>query len=573
MNSSNLSIEMRATFYLLAFLAICLDFSCIDKHPKADMVLFNGNIYTLNDAQPKAEALAVTDGKIVYVGNNVNANQWVADTTSIIDLEGKTLTPGFIEGHAHLMGIGENLLNLDLLNTRSYDEIVEMVKNKADSSKDGEWILGRGWHQDKWFVLPENMIDGFPTHHKLSEISPNNPVVLSHASGHAVLANAKALELAGITKDTPDPEGGAIFKDLGGNPTGILNETAELLLEGVIPEDSDDRKIQILNMAIEECLKNGITSFHDAGVKQKTIDLYESFLNNGLLKIRLYVMLDGSKEELLKNWYESGPKIGLGDDFLTVRSIKLYSDGALGSRGALLLEDYTDAPGVQGLRITPADQIMRVAEQGTKNGFQIATHCIGDRANHEVLDMYEIILNSDTTMTNPRFRIEHAQHIAGADIARFGELGVIPSMQAIHMSSDRPWAIDRLGEARIIEGAYMWQELISTGANVMNGTDAPVEPLTPLGSYYASVTRQTLDGTPENGFEPDQKMTREQALKAYTINNAYGAFEEDIKGSIEIGKVADFTVFSKDILKVPTQEILSTEVEYTIVNGAIRYQK
>ncbi|MEO9964932.1 MAG: amidohydrolase [Reichenbachiella sp.] len=564
---------MRSTFYFLALAAICLQFSCIDRHPKADLVLFNGNIYTLNDTQPKAEALAVTDGKIVYVGNNVNANQWVADTTSIIDLEGKTLTPGLIEGHAHLMGIGENLLNLDLLETKSYEEIIEMVQAKVEEAEDGEWILGRGWHQDKWYVLPENMINGFPAHNKLSEISPNNPVVLSHASGHAVLANAKAMELAGITKDTPDPEGGTIFKDLGGNPTGILNETAELLLEGIIPEDSDERRIQVLNMAIEECLKNGITSFHDAGAKQKTIDLYESFLNNGLLKIRLYVMLDGSKEELLENWYASGPKIGLGDNYLTIRSIKLYSDGALGSRGALLLEDYSDAPGVQGLRITPADQIMRVAEQGTKNGFQIATHCIGDRANHEVLDMYEIILKSDTTRANPRFRIEHAQHIAGTDIPRFGELGIIPSMQAIHMSSDRPWAIDRLGESRIIEGAYMWQELISTGANVMNGTDAPVEPLNPLANYYASITRQTLEGKPNNGYEPEQRMNRTQALKAYTINNAYGAFEEDIKGTIEIGKVADFTVLSKDIMEVPAAEILTTEIEYTIVNGEVLYQK
>lgn len=564
---------MRSTYYLLALVAICLQFSCADKHPKADMVLFNGNIYTLNTTEPKAEALAVTDGKIVYVGNNVNANQWVADTTQIIDLEGKTLTPGFIEGHGHLMGIGKNLINLNLLNTKSYDEIIEMVKAKVDEVEDGEWILGRGWHQDKWFVLPENMIDGFPSHNKLSEISPNNPVVLSHASGHAVLANAKAMELAGIDKETPDPEGGTIFKDLGGNPTGILNETAEKLMKDIIPEDSDERKIQTLNMAIEECLKNGITSFHDAGTKQKTIDLYESFLNNGLLKIRLYVMLDGRDQELLKNWYASGPQIGAGDNFLTIRSIKLYADGALGSRGALLLEDYHDAPGVQGLRLTPADYIMRVTEQGTKNGFQICTHCIGDRANHEVLDMYEIVLKSDTAMVNPRFRIEHAQHIAPDDIPRFGQLGVIPSMQAIHMSSDRPWAIDRLGEKRIIEGAYMWQELIATGANVMNGTDAPVEPVNPLASFYASITRQTLEGKPENGYEPDQRMTREQALKAYTINNAYGAFEEDIKGTIEIGKVADFTVFSKDIMKVPANEILSTEVEYTIVNGLILYQK
>ena len=564
---------MRSTYIFLVLLAICLELSCIDRHPKADMVLFNGNIYTLNATEPKAEALAVADGKIVYVGNNVNANQWVADTTEIIDLEGKTLTPGFIEGHAHLMGIGENLINLNLLETKSFDEIIELVKAKVEEVEDGEWIFGRGWHQDKWFVLPENMIDGFPSHEKLSEISPNNPVVLSHASGHAVLVNAKAMKLAGIAPDTPDPEGGTIFKDISGNPTGILNETAERLIEDIIPEESDEKRIQTLNMAIEECLKNGITSFHDAGAKQKTIDLYESFLDNGLLKIRLYVMLEGKDPELLDNWYQKGPQIGLGNNFLTIRSIKLYADGALGSRGALLLEDYEDAEGIQGLRLLPADYIMRVTEQGTKNGFQICTHCIGDRANHEVLDMYEIVLKSDTTMVNPRFRIEHAQHIAPDDIPRFGELGVIPSMQAIHMSSDRPWAIDRLGEKRVVESAYMWQELVSTGANLMNGTDAPVEPVNPLGSFYASVTRQTLGGTPENGYEPDQKLTREQALRAYTINNAYGAFEEDIKGTIEIGKVADFTVFSKDIMKVEPKKILSTEVEYTIVDGKVVYQK
>ncbi|UXX77995.1 amidohydrolase [Reichenbachiella carrageenanivorans] len=564
---------MRSTFHLIALVAICLEFSCTDKHPKADLVLFNGNIYTLNQTEPKAEAVAVTDGKIVYVGNNVNANQWVADTTQIIDLEGKTVTPGFIEGHGHLMGIGANLLNLDLMNTRSYDEIVELVKAKVETAKKGEWIIGRGWHQDKWFVLPENMIDGFPTHHKLSDISPNNPVLLRHASGHALLANEKAMKLAGIDKKTANPDGGDIYKDLGGNPTGMLNETAQDLIKKVVPEESDERRIQMLNMAIEACLKNGITSFHDAGVGQKTIDLYESFLKNGLLKIRLYVMLDGSQKELLKEWYTTGPQIGLGDHFLTIRSIKLYADGALGSRGALLLEDYTDAPGVQGLRITPADHIMRVTEQGTKNGFQICTHCIGDRANHEVLDMYEIVLKSDTTKTNPRFRIEHAQHVAPDDIIRFGALGVIPSMQAIHMSSDRSWAIDRLGERRIVESAYMWQSLIEGGANVMNGTDAPVEPVNPLASFYASVTRQTLDGKPDNGYEPDQRMTREQALQAYTINNAYGAFEENIKGSVEIGKLADFTIFSKDIMKVPAQEILTTEIEYTIVNGKVLYQK
>ena len=552
---------------------MCLFTSCGDQHPKADLVIVNGNIYTVNDASPKAEAVAVVDGKIKYVGNNMNAQQWVADTTTVIDLEGKTMIPGFIEGHGHLMGIGHNRLNLDLSKTKSYDEIIEMVKQKVDNANEGEWILGRGWHQDKWTDTPEKMISGFPSHEKLSEVSPNNPVYLRHASGHAALANQKAMEIAGINADSPDPDGGNIFKDISGFPTGVLNETAQGLVGSVVPNPTDEQLIEALNLGIEECLRNGITSFHDAGVGQKTVDLYKSFLNNDLLKIRLYVMLSGGDEELLQNWYETGPEIGLGNNFLTIRSIKLYADGALGSRGALLHEEYSDAPGVHGLRIQPLNEIMKVTEEGYKKGFQICTHCIGDRANTELLDIYEIIMRSDSTAENPRFRIEHAQHIPAEDISRFGDLGVIPSMQAIHMSSDRPWAIDRLGKQRIEEGAYVWRKLIDTGATLMNGTDAPVEPVTPLGSYFASVSRQTLKGTPESGYEPDQRMTRMEALKSYTINNAFGAFEEEIKGSIEIGKVADFTVLSQDILEVPFQEILKTEVIYTIVNGGGRIQK
>lgn len=547
--------------------------SCGDNHPKADLVVFNGEIYTMNNAQPKAEAVAVVNGKIAYVGSNVNANQWVADSTSIIDLAGKTLIPGLIEGHGHLMGIGYNQINLDLLQTTSYDDVIEMVKIRVATAKKGEWILGSGWHQEKWTEMPEKTINGFPTHEKLSEISPDNPIVLSHASGHAVLANQKALSMANISAETIIPEGGDILKDLNGNPTGILNENAELLVRNVIPKNSDEKKIDALNFAIEECLRNGITSFHDAGADQETIDLYNSFRNNDLLKIRLYVMLDGSDETLIQQWFEKGPMIDTITNLLTIRSVKLYADGALGSRGALLLEDYSDAPNEQGFRISTLDQIMRVTQEGYENNFQMATHCIGDRANREVLDLYEIILNSDSTKSNPRFRIEHAQHISPDDISRFGSLGVIPSMQAIHMSSDRPWAIDRLGKKRIEEGAYMWQALMQTNANLMNGTDAPVEPVNPMASFFSSVTRQTLEGKPANGYEPDQKLTRTQALKAYTINNAFGAFEEDVKGSIEIGKLADFTILSKNIMEISTEEILSTEVEYTIVNGVVRYKK
>ena len=327
-----------------------------------------------------------------------------------------------------------------------------------------------------------------------------------------------------------------------------------------------------LEQAIDECLSNGITSFHDAGVDLETIDLYKKNIRDGKLKVRIYAMLSGSDQKLLNQYFEQGPEIGLGDDFLTIRSIKLYSDGALGSRGAWLLEPYSDMPGETGHSTTSVAETSDVCKRAIEYGFQVCTHAIGDRANQEVLDIYEKTFNlSDLESEAYRFRIEHAQHLHTDDIARFGQMGVIPAMQAIHMSSDRPWAIDRLGKTRIEDGAYVWQKLLKSGAKVINGTDAPVEPLNPIECFYASVSRKTLDGHPPEGFESAQKMTREQALRSYTIDAAYGAFEEDIKGSIEVGKYADFTVFSQDLMKVSEEEILSTTVLMTIVDGKIEY--
>ncbi|UXP30800.1 amidohydrolase [Reichenbachiella agarivorans] len=562
---------MKLSSPLVAIIMVTLFVSCIDRHPVADMIIFNATIHTLSDKEPKAEALAVKDGKIVYVGNNLNANTWLGDSTEVLDLKGKTVVPGFIDGHAHMMDLGFSFLNLDLSKAKSYPEIIQMVKSKVDSSKKGEWIIGEGWHQDKWDSLPSTMVKGFPVHDSLSLISPNNPVVLMHASGHVSLINERAMKRAKISAKTENPIGGEIIKTEEGAPTGILNESAQRIINKIIPQPSDEKKIEALNLAIEECLSNGITALHDARVSQKTITLYESFLANKMLKIRIYAMLDGSDEALLKHWFQNGPKTD--SEFLTVRAIKLYADGALGSRGALLLEEYTDAPGETGLKIASSDHILRVSQEAYAKGFQIATHCIGDRANREILNIYKIVLQSDTTKANPRFRIEHAQHISTDDIPRFGQLGVIPSMQAIHMSSDRPWAIDRLGEERINEGAYVWRKLIDSGATIVNGTDAPVEPINPIANFYASVSRKTLEGEPEDGYEPDQKMTRMEALKSMTCNNAYGSFQEDIKGKIEIGKLADFTILSQDILTVKEQEILQTQIEYTIVNGEVMYKR
>jgi hypothetical protein len=477
-----------------------------------------------------------------------------------------------------MMGVGYNELNLDLMDVRSYDELVERVRQAASKAQPGQWILGRGWHQDKWDVKPNRMIKGFQTHHKLSEVTPDNPVFLRHASGHAAMANAKAMEIAGVNPlskektERENVEGGEIIVDEQGNPTGIFNERAMSLIARHIPEDNEERDRQALELAIQACWRNGITGFHDAGASREIIALYRSFRNEGKLGVRLYVMLTGWDRELVHEWMKRGIEVDTAN-WLTIRSIKLNCDGALGSRGAWLLEPYSDRPDTYGMATLSMDTVLATARAALKSGFQVCSHAIGDRANREILDRYELAFNENPRVNNHRFRIEHAQHLHPADIPRFGKLGVIPAMQAIHMASDRPWAIERLGEKRIKEGAYMWQSLLKSGAVIVNGTDAPVEPLNPIPSFYASVTRKTLKGQPEQGYEPEEKMTRQQALRSYTLDAAYGAFEEKIKGSIEKGKLADFTVFSTDIMTVTESELLQTEVVMTIIGGRVVYKK
>ncbi len=564
----------KLTHLFLSLLILSFFSGCQDTSPKADLVIRNAQVYTVNNNQPMAEAVAVVGEKIAFVGSNEEVSSWIADTTDIIDLGGKTMTPGLIEGHGHIMGVGYNRLNLELMEMKSYEEIVEAVAERAKNTPAGEWILGRGWHQEKWVSQPENGVKGFPTHHSLSQAVPNNPVYLTHASGHLGFANERAMELAGINRNSPQPDGGEIFMGIDGRPTGIFNETAQGLIGDVVPENTPETDRKALELAIAECNENGITGFHTAGQDVPEIEVFKAFVDEGKMNIRLYVMLNGRNEELLQEYYDKGPEIGLGNDRLTIRAIKLYSDGALGSRGAWLLKEYEDSPGQFGHNTTPMEDIERVTRDGLQAGFQICTHAIGDRANQEVLDIYERAFNDfpDAAMDH-RFRIEHAQHLHLDEIPRFAEMGVIPAMQAIHMSSDRPWAIDRLGKQRIKDGAYVWQKLLESGAKIVNGTDAPVEPISALASFYSSVSRQTLAGSPDGGYEADQKMTREQALRSYTLDAAYGAFEEDIKGSIEVGKVADFTVYSEDIMSIPDNEILNTEIEYTIVGGRVVYKR
>ncbi|WP_425390925.1 amidohydrolase [Ekhidna sp.] len=539
----------------------------------ADKVIFNGSIYSMDDSNPKVEAVAIKADTFLYVGTYEGVKQYIGDQTETVDLDGKTMTPGLVEGHAHIMGVGYNLLNVDLREAKSYQEVVEMVADRASKAPEGTWITGRGWHQDKWTEKPE-MTNGFPTHDLLSEAVPNHPVYLKHASGHAALANAKAMEIAAISEGTPQPDGGEIFKSVSGSPTGIFNETAQGLITKVIPDATKESDEQALRLALEQCFKYGITGFHQAGSGPDHINLFKEFAERGDLKLRLYVMLNGRDEELLDEYFKNGIEEDLYDNQLTVRSVKLYADGALGSRGAWLLEEYTDAPGVHGHNVMPMDEIEAITKDAYKAGFQVCVHAIGDRANREVLDIYErtFQLYPESAPKEPRFRIEHAQHFHPDDIPRFAEMGVIPSMQAIHMASDRPWAIDRLGQQRIEWGAYMWQTLLQSGARIVNGTDAPVEPITPLASLYASVSRRTLEGSPDGGYEPSEKMTRDQALKSYTLDAAYAAFREDRKGSIEVGKWADLTIFDKNIMTIPEDDILDTKVMMTIIGGEIVYE-
>ena len=557
---------------LIIFLIALFIFGCEDQ--KADMIIHNGVIYTMNDLNPITEAVAVGDGKIIALGKYRDLDPLINAKTKIINLSGAMMTPGIIEGHGHFYGLGLAKMQLDLSKTESYQDLIDMVSDAVRNSNPGEWILGRGWHQSKWSDNKDDFVKGFQTHDRLSEVSPKNPVWLKHASGHAGFANQNAMDIANVNRETEFGFGGEIIKDLSKEPTGVFNERAQGLISSHIDNNlSEDSDIRAIELAVKTSLENGITSFHDAGTGKKTIEILREAINRGILKVRIYAMLTSRDTTLLNEWYKKGPEIGTGGDLLTIRSIKLNADGALGSRGAWLIDEYTDRPGHYGMPTQSMEYVYRVAKNGLLSGFQVNSHAIGDKANREILNEYEKVFNEHPDLAaNHRWRIEHAQHVAPADIPRFGRMKVIPSIQGIHMSSDRPWAIDRLGKKRIEESAYVWRDLIDHGAILINGSDVPVEPIDPVASFYASTTRKTLKGFPDFGYEPKQKMTRIEALKSYTLNAAYGAFEENIKGSIEIGKYADFTVFSQNLITIPEDKILDTKILYTIVNGVVEYQ-
>ncbi len=547
------------------------------QNPVADLVLHGGRVVTVDPAVPEGQAVAVVGDRIVAVGSDEEITAHIGPETRVIDLDGRLVVPGFIEGHGHFMGVGAAQLNLDLTAVRGWDEIVAMVGAAAAEAAPGEWILGRGWHQEKWDQVPAELVEGLPTHHSLSAVSPDNPVVLTHASGHASFVNARALELAGIDAGYTPPEGGEVVRDAAGEPTGLLRENATDPVDRAYaradaertPEARREQFDRIVELAGRELVSKGVTTFHDAGVGFSTIDGYRRLAEAGDLPVRLYVMVRAPNEELAEK-LEAYRVVGAGEDRLTVRAIKKQIDGALGSHGAWLLEPYTDMPSSTGLVLEPVAEVARTAELAMTHDYQLATHAIGDRANREVLDIYEAALRANPDEADPRWRIEHAQHLHPSDLERFAELGVIAAMQTVHATSDAPWVPKRLGEERAREGAYRWQDLWQRGVIVSNGTDAPVEDVDPIASFWAAISRALPDG---GRFDPDQRLTREQALQSYTLNNAIAGFEEDRKGTLTPGKLADLVVLSRDILEVPESEVRDARVDLTVLGGEVVFER
>lgn len=545
--------------------AIAAAFSSIMS--SAEPTLISGTIYTANDVQPVVEAAIIEDGVFVFVGTLADASGLLDESFLHIDLGTRIAYPGFIESHGHLSSLGESITNLDLNGVDSYSTIVSMVADAAANAEPGAVIKGRGWHQSKWLEQPAITVDGFPTHRSLSEVSPNNPVFLGHANGHSALINQAAMDALALNYNTKVPEGGVIVKDRKGNLTGILHENAIDLAYPLIALSAESATTAIL-AAQEHAFRWGITNFHDAGAGRTDIEAQQALDASGKLKLRVYTMVSAQDERLTDEWLARSPLIADESSRLTIRSFKAVMDGALGSRTAWLHEPYTDDPGTSGVQTFDEDRLRDIMNRSNEHGWQINTHAIGDKANTVVLDA---VAATDLDGRDHRSRIEHSQHLEPTDVQRFANLGVIASIQTIHMSSDRPWAIDRLGKARIDAGAYVWRDLLSAGVHIANGTDVPVEPINPIANFYAAVARKTLKGTPADGFEAHQKMTREEALKSMTIWNAFAAFEENDAGSIEVGKHADLTILDRDIMTIHESNILSTDVAMTIVAGEVVY--
>jgi predicted amidohydrolase YtcJ len=553
------------TYFAVAALAPAV----LGAQAKADLILVNGKIYTVDNARPLASALAVRGGRVLFVGSEAEARVLASASAQVIDLNGKTVVPGIIDAHAHLLSLGTTLRRVNLAGATSYEEVIDRTKAFSKDLKPGEWILGRGWDQNRWEIKE------FPAHEALSRAFPNNPVALTRIDGHALLANAKAMELAHVSAATSDPEGGRIIRLSSGAPAGVFVDVAQRLISRAIPapKRADTRKAILA--AIAECNRWGLTGVHDAGESAEAIEVYEELARAGDYNLRNYVMLSdpgepGSPAAMSNPYLRRGPQSALYGGYLWIRAIKLYADGALGSRGAALLAPYSDEPTNSGLLVSRPEHLRGWAEAALRSGFQVNVHAIGDRGNRIVLDAFESALRT-VPKADHRFRIEHAQVLSPQDIPRFAKLGVIPSMQPTHQTSDMRWAETRVGPQRI-RGAYAWRSLLNTGVVIPSGTDFPVEEVNPLLTFHAAVTRQDPTNWPEGGWHPEQKMTREEALQSMTIWPAYAGFQESMLGSLTPGKYADFVVLDRDIMRIPDTEILATRVVSTWIGGKRVYE-
>jgi predicted amidohydrolase YtcJ len=545
----------------------------------ADLVFINGNIYTVNEKQPRAEAIAVKGDRIVFVGTNADAKRFEDAGTRVIDLHGETVLPGMTDAHYHFIGVGQREMNLNLEGITNLEDFLAKVKLRVDQAKPGEWVTGRGWIDTFWKPPV------FPTRWDLDKIAPNNPVFLTRADGHGAVANSAALRIGGVAKDTKDPFGGQILRDKQtGEPTGMLLDNAQSAVARHIPQPNAADIAQAMVLANDRSVMLGWTQIQDPGGSYRDVDLYKKLYGEGKLKIRVYKAVYGPGSEAQRLLRE-GPIIEAFNNHFNLRTIKVVSDGALGSRGAALLEPYTDMPEIKNAdgRMEPNKGFLRVKEEdllpmledALRKGIQVQTHAIGDYANRFILDEYEKALNavpkSERKIAEPRWRDEHSQIINPTDIPRFAQLGIIPSMQPSHAIGDLHFAPRRLGLERL-KGAYAWQSLLKTGVIIPGGSDAPVERGEPMIEFYAAVARKDIRGFSGAGWHPEEKVTREQALKMFTIWPAYAAFEENLRGSIDVGKLADLTILSADIMKIPEVDILKTHCMMTVIGGEVVYQ-
>lgn len=552
--------------WLLFF--ICFGLAQCANKDYPDLIIV-GNIYTVDDKE-KVEAFAIHNDLIAQTGDSVHILKLAGPTTKIIRPQGHVY-PGFIEGHGHFDGLGKSRIELNLLGTKSWEKIQQMVKAQTSKPK-GQWIIGRGWHQDKWDSIPYRQFDGYPYHDELSSLTPDHPMILIHASGHSLFANQKAMEEVGILPETLDPAGGRNVKDLNGKLVGVFEETAmrpfneayNAYQENLSAEEERARTKMIISEAQEECLENGITSFQDAGSDAQLIQTYYDLALEDQLDVRLWIMLRDSHQAMK----DALPSLPIKErlDYFYCGAIKSEIDGALGSYGAWLLKPYFDKPGFEGQNTTSLEELVKIADMCREKKLQLCVHAIGDRANRVVLDM---MAAKTKGMLDHRWRIEHAQHLDTSDITRFADLNIVASMQSVHCTSDAPFVEKRLGQERAQQGAYVWKSLMDAGAIISNGTDAPVEDIDPIANFYSAVTRKY--GNEKRSFFKEQCMTRKEALKSMTINAAFAGFEEDIKGSISKGKYADFIVLNRDILKCTEEDILKTKVLQTYVGGTKKY--